>query len=283
MPAAGQQERPWGLVPGRPGPQPVGMNPILRLRLGAACAALLVLGACAGSAPTPSAPAAPPPAGAPSPQAAAPSVPGAVHWYRTAAEQRAIYEQVYAWAAARVEAAAGRADGPWAVILDADETVLDNSTYQLRRARLGLGFTNESWNEWVREEAAPALPGAVAFLGRVKALGGRVVIVTNRDEAVCDATRRNLSAVGAPADVVLCRKPGPSEKETRFRMVQEGTTGTGLPPLRVLAWVGDNIQDFPGGSQALRDAAPSALADFGTRFFVLPNPMYGSWEANRER
>jgi len=245
------------------------------------CAAFLVLSACAGGATAP-----PAPAPAPMPAAAAPApVPGAIHWFRTAAEQRAIYEQVYAWAGERVEAqvAGGSRSGPWGVVLDADETVLDNSEYQLGRARLRLGYTSESWNEWVRQEAAPALPGAVAFLRRVKALGGRIAIVTNRDEVVCDATRRNLAAVGVEADAVLCRKPGPSEKETRFRAVQEGTTDAGLPPLRVLAWVGDNIQDFPGGGQALRDADPSFLADFGTRFFVLPNPMYGSWESNPER
>lgn len=257
------------------------MNATAFLRRGALAALVAVLAACSAAAPVAAPPAPAPPAGPPGPPAFV--VPGAIHWYRTAAEQRALYEQVYAWAGERVAAAARDVMEPWAVILDADETVLDNSTYQLRRARQGLAFTNDSWNAWVREEAAPPLPGAVAFIRGVRALGGRVAIVTNRDEEVCAETRRNLQAVGVQADVVLCRKPGPSEKETRFRMVEEGTTGVGLPPLRVLAWVGDNIQDFPGGSQALRDGDPAALADFGTRFFVLPNPMYGSWERNRER
>ena len=211
---------------------------------------------------------------------AEPSVPLSIHWYRTAAEQRALYEQAYRWAGERVRASAEASQGPWAVILDADETVLDNSTYQLRRARLGLGYTPDSWNEWVGEEAAPALPGAVDFVGEVRRRGGRVAIVTNRDEAVCEPTRRNLAAVGIQADVVLCRQPGPSSKEGRFRAVAEGTTPAGLPPLTVVAWVGDNIQDFPGGTQALRAAGPDALADFGVRYFVLPNPMYGSWESN---
>lgn len=217
---------------------------------------------------------------APAPPSAEAAVPGAIHWYRTAAEQRVLYEQAYRWAGNHVRAAAVDYDGAWGVILDADETVLDNSTYQLRRARLGLGYTSESWNDWVREEAAPVLPGAAAFIREVKQLGGSVAIVTNRDEAVCEETRRNLSDVGVAADVVLCRQPGPSSKEGRFHAVEEGTTPAGLPPLRVVAWVGDNIQDFPGGSQALRDAETDALADFGARFFVLPNPMYGSWEAN---
>jgi 5'-nucleotidase (lipoprotein e(P4) family) len=193
-----------------------------------------------------------------------------------------LFEQAYRWAGEVVEETVANADagGPWGVILDADETVLDNSTYQLRRAREGLGFTPESWNEWVREEAAPALPGAVAFLRRIKGLGGRVAIVTNRDDAVCEATRRNLRAVGVDADVVLCRPPGVSEKESRFRQVEEGTTHAGLPPLRVVAWIGDNIQDFPGGTQGLRGADVRRLSDFGARYFVVPNPMYGSWTSN---
>lgn len=257
------------------------MNPRALLRSGAACAALLVLAACAAG--TPASP--PAPTAAPSAAAPGPAGPKEIHWYRTAAEQRALFEQVYAWAGARVEEAARRlpAGAAWGVILDADETVLDNSAYQVRRARLGLGYTEDSWNEWVREEAATALPGAAAFVAKVKSLGGHVAIVTNRVEAVCDETRRNLAARDLVFDVVLCRRPGPSEKETRFRMVQEGTTSAGLPPLQVVAWVGDNIHDFPGGSQELRDADPARLADFGTRFFLLPNPMYGSWEGNPPR
>lgn len=251
------------------------MNRTSLLRGGAWGAVVLILTACASGMPAGT------PPGVPA-AAADPGVPGAVHWFRTAAERRVIFEQVYGWAGERVAAAAEDVMEPWAVILDADETVLDNSLYQLRRARLGLAFTNESWNEWVREEAAPPLPGAVAFIRGVKALGGRVAIVTNRDEEVCDATRRNLRAVGVQADVVLCRQPGPSEKETRFRAVQEGTTPAGLSPLRVLAWVGDNIQDFPGGSQVWADRDPAELADFGVRYFLLPNPMYGSWERNPE-
>jgi 5'-nucleotidase (lipoprotein e(P4) family) len=199
---------------------------------------------------------------------------------RTAAEYRALFEQTYGLAAERVEeAAAGRETGTWGVILDADETVLDNSEYQRRRARLGLGYTSESWDEWVREEAAPALPGAVAFIRRVQGMGGRVAIVTNRNESVCEPTRRNLRQVGVQPAVVLCRRPGESEKEERFRAVQQGRAAPDLPPLEVLAWVGDNIQDFPGMSQEYRRALETS-PELGRRFFILPNPMYGSWERN---
>lgn len=232
---------------------------------------LLAGTACAGGAPA-----------RPSPPPAPAADPPAVHWYRTSAEQRAVYEEVYRWAAASVEGlAAERAPGSWAVILDADETVLDNSTYQLRRARAGLGYTSESWNAWVREEAAAALPGAAAFVRRVHELGGRAAIVTNRDSEVCPETLHNLRAVGVAADMVLCRAPGEPGKEARFRAVREGTTGSGLGPLEVLVWVGDNIRDFPGGSQAWRGGA--LPPEVGVRWFVLPNPMYGSWEDNPPR
>jgi predicted secreted acid phosphatase len=73
---------------------------------------------------------------------------------------------------------------------------------------------------------------------------------------------------------------GPSDKGPRFEAVARGTTPVGLPPLEVVAFVGDNIRDFPGLGQAIRAQPDAAFAPFGTRFFLLPNAMYGSWERN---
>jgi 5'-nucleotidase (lipoprotein e(P4) family) len=134
----------------------------------------------------------------------------------------------------------------------------------------------------VNERAAPAIPGAPEFTRAVHAAGGRIAIVTNRADSLCAATRLNLQKVGIEADLVLCQTPGPSDKNPRFQKVQNGTAVAGVPPLQVVAWVGDNILDFPGMSQASRND-PRALDAFGTRFFVLPNPMYGSWTDNPDR
>jgi 5'-nucleotidase (lipoprotein e(P4) family) len=169
----------------------------------------------------------------------------------------------------------------WAVILDADETVLDNSEYQRRRALLDSGYTSATWATWVNERAAPAVPGAAEFTRRVHALGGRVVIVTNRTEEQCDATRTNLRAVTIETDAVLCQAPGESDKNPRFQRVQSGAAVAGAGALDVVAWVGDNILDFPGMTQAARND-PRLLAEFGRRYFILPNPMYGSWQQVRE-
>ena len=207
-----------------------------------------------------------------------------IHWARNSAEHRAIYLQTYRFASDQIRSLAkGKTAGRWAVILDADETVLDNSIYQKRRGDLDSAYSDASWNAWVAERAAPPLPGAVDFTRTVRELGGKVVIVTNRDETVCSATRQNLTAAGVTADLVLCKPAGPSDKNPRFRAVQEGTASLGVPALQVLMWVGDNILDFPAASQALRDSAQTALNEFGRRYILLPNPMYGSWERNAYR
>ncbi len=220
-----------------------------------------------------------PPAPLPAPPI---EIPLEIRWARRSAEHAAIYVQTYRAATEHLRAVADTLATPdWAVILDADETLLDNSLYQRRRAEQGLGYTSESWAAWAREEAAPALPGAVDFTTEVVRLGGRVVVVTNRDDAVCDETRSNLTRVGIEAAAVLCQVGGVGDKNPRFESVQEGRVPT-LPPLRVVMWVGDNIQDFPDLAQEVRLAAPASFDPFGSRYWILPNPMYGSWTRNPE-
>jgi len=245
--------------------------------------ATVILTGCAtgsGVSTTPSGATTPAAVPAPTPRAEAPALPGALLWVRRSAEYRALAHQAYAVAEAHLrDTVPTLSGGPWGVILDADETVLDNSEYQLRRALVDSAYTEASWARWVREAAAPAVPGAVAFTRAVHGMGGRVVIVTNRADALCDPTRTNLDLLGVPADLVLCQPPGESDKNPRFRRVQQGTANPDLPALTVVAWLGDNIQDFPRRTQAMRGDA-AAFAPFGHVFFVLPNPMYGSWQGN---
>lgn len=213
-----------------------------------------------------------------------PPLPPSIHWSRNSAEHGAVFRQTYRMAGDRIRGlAAGREARSWAVILDADETVLDNSTYQKERALIGEGYSSESWDAWVRRIEAGSLPGAREFIESVRALGGRVAIVTNRNEEVCPQTRENFVRLGIVVDVVLCRQAGVSDKNPRFEAIREGTTDAGLPPLEVLLWVGDNIEDFPGLDQTLRMMAGPSYALFGDRYFILPNPMYGSWESNPPR
>ena len=238
------------------------------------------LGACM-SAPNVAVTPAPAPAPTNSP-ATAPTAATArdVQWSRVSAEHTAIFIETYRAAADRLVAlAAGRAPGSWGVILDADETVLDNSDYELDRVPFGGSFDANVWDAWVSAGRAPALPGAVTFTSRVHELGGKVVIVTNRSDKRCPATRANLDRVSIKADLVVC-KTDKDDKNPRFDAVQNGTASPDFPAIAVLEWIGDNIQDFPHLAQEIRTEPESAFARFGDTFFALPNPMYGSWQNN---
>ncbi len=240
-------------------------------------AAMLTAGACRSATPAVHTPQ----AGAPSqPSAPAPTLPDSLRWVRDSAEYRAAALQTYRAASASVAAAAGsHKPGSWAVVLDADETVIGNLQYQIERAQARQPHTPESWRAWVARREATPLPGAAAFLGVVRDLGGRIAIVTNRLESECPDTEAVFKTHRLAYDVMLCRPDGgPSDKNPRFASVAAGTTKAGGPPLDVLVFVGDNIFDFPGLTQAVAKSNDAPLQPFGTKFFMLPNPMYGSWQ-----
>jgi len=157
-----------------------------------------------------------------------------------------------------------------AVVVDLDETVLDNSLYQVERWKAGLSFTQDSWSEWVNREEAGLVPGAKEFLKAVRKKGVRVVFVSNRMNKNLEPTRRNLLAleVLAPNDLFLLRLDKDDVKEVRRREVNEGKARMKkIGPLKVVGYVGDQMGDFPSGQ----------AKEFGKMSFLLPNPMYGKW------
>ena len=240
-------------------------------RLAAAMVPLLLVG-CASTAP--------------GPQTASPvieqTVPSdAAKWSRYSAEHEAVFEQIYQLAANRLEELTRDLEpGTWAVSLDADETVIDNSLYQKEISLVGEKYTPETWDLWVQRLEAPALPGTLEFLGLIRDRGGKIIIITNRDEPYCELTREDFRRYGIPFDLMLCRIDGKSEKESRWEAVRTGKASADLPPLEIVMWLGDNVNDFPGLGQQLRHAPAEAFTAFGDRYFIFPNPMYGSWEDN---
>jgi 5'-nucleotidase (lipoprotein e(P4) family) len=224
----------------------------------------------------------PPPVTTPSAPAARPAaLPDSIGWVQRSAEYYAAVIQVYRLVTVRVEQqAASRTPGTWGVILDADETILSNLQYQIER--VGLGYSPESWAAWVRRREAVALPGAATFLARVRALGGRIAIVTNRLDSECADTIALFKTQALLFDAMLCRPDkGPSDKNPRFEAVAAGKTAAGSTPLEVVAFIGDNILDFPGLNQKLRQVGEAGFGEFGVRYFMVPNPMYGSWQESR--
>ena len=207
-----------------------------------------------------------PPATSPPDPASAPYS-ASITWVQRSAEYEAVVLQTYRHAQAELErVSGGRPAGAWAVILDADETVISNLVYQQELERAGQTHTSALFGAWARRREAVPLPGAKAFLDRVRALGGRIAIVTNRLASECDDTRAVFDRYELAYDVMLCRADGtPSDKNPRFGAVASGAWPGASGPLEILAWVGDNILDFPGlhrlsASKARAPTARSARA-----------------------
>ena len=173
---------------------------------------------------------------------------------------------------------------PLAVIVDVDETVLDNSSYQARLLRAGTGFDQAAWEVWVQEEAATPVPGALEFAKAAAARGVTIYYVSNRAQNMAEATVNNLRKVGFPIKdnsqflglgtvVAGCTAAG-SDKSCRRRLI--GRTH------RVLMQMGDQLGDLLAVPANTREGRDQAVAPYlgwvGERWFVLPNPSYGSWE-----
>lgn len=240
-------------------------------------ALVLLLAACT-AAPIPQ-PVIPPPADEP---VGSPEIHGALHWARNSAEHKTIYLQTYNQAGDRLEQLVdGLSPFTWAIAVDADETLIDNSQFEVEQLRAGTSFSYDAFYAWARRGEAKAMPGARDFLERVRGLGGKIVVVTNRDQVICPATEANLRYLRLPVDLVMCRTPeGGSDKSPRWEAVQQGRASKFLPPLRIVMWLGDAIGDFPTGSQAWRNAPPEQFDRFGRDWFMFPNPVYGGWEDN---
>jgi 5'-nucleotidase (lipoprotein e(P4) family) len=210
-----------------------------------------------------------------------------VKYVRDSEEYATLARQVYRQATQAVAAAAARATPgrPWVVVLDVDETALDNSVYQLDRAAYGLPFENPSWNAWVRREEAGSVPGALDFVRSVRAAGGRIAWITNRDEDVRLATQRNLAAQGlwGDDDRLCLITEGGYTKAVRRREIAtgQGKCAWAGSPADMVAYLGDQMGDFPRAGEELPDAGSDQA--FGQRFFLLPNPMYGHWTARVTR
>ncbi len=260
-------------------------------------AALLLLalpgfvGCASRSAPPAATPSAPPAA------AAAPGrvlLPDSVAWFRTSVEYRAVAIQSYRLAAlmldraladrgwtAALEQAGDFGAKPPAVILDVDETVLDNSEAEERDFRERAAYSEARWAAWCNERKAAPIPGAAEFTRAAAGKGVTVFYVTNRDHALEQATRDNLARHGFPLDssrdTVLTKNEQPewsSEKSSRRSLVARD--------FRVLLLVGDDFGDFVAGARgtlATRKALDEAhSAMWGVKWIALPNPMYGSWK-----
>jgi 5'-nucleotidase (lipoprotein e(P4) family) len=139
----------------------------------------------------------------------------------------------------------------FAVVLDIDQTVLNNISYHVVQDRKGAAFTPNTWRDWVEERAAVAVPGALPFIARVNALGGHVALVTNRRSYEAHATIDNLAKIGLVKgrDYELLDTyawpDGAKEKDARFRQVDAELSKRFGVPVTTIAYLGDQSTDAP--------------------------------------
>jgi len=215
-------------------------------------------------------------------------------WLQTAAEYRLISEATYRQAcraldealdtptsSAALEQTTPCDDRPPAVLLDVDDTVLDTSRFQglLLTGRCSFGRT--SWRTWTSRAVAPALPGALEFLAHARSRGVEALFLTNRDGVEEWATIRNLRKLGVPAsaDTVMCRLETGHDDWTADKTSRRAWAAARY---RIVLAVGDDLNDFvhaKGLTVAQRDELVLRHRHrMGRQWFLLPNPLYGSWD-----
>lgn len=204
---------------------------------------------------------------------------GAVYWVQSAPEFAAVTHQAYQMAQHsldRLIVANSSVALPLAVVMDLDETVLDNSAFQGELSLTGREFTAVSWSNWERYygHQTRLVPGALSFIQHARRANVQVWFVSNRDHANRKMTLQTLHQLGVlttsdPDDRVLLKTDeATSSKALRFQQVQQVA--------HVVMWVGDQAGDFPSGLPP-RVAGNVADKQPTVETIVIPNPMYGGW------
>ncbi len=202
----------------------------------------------------------------------------AVLYQQQAAECKALYYQAFNLAKMMLDQdlANKKRKGKRAVVFDIDETILDNSPFEAAMITRYAAYPAD-WYIWTSLAKAKALPGAAEFLNYAASKGVAVFYITNRTESETAVTLKNLKDQNFPmADTMhLIPKKNESSKENRRLKIME--------KYRIVLLAGDNLADFSAvfdnTSLETRNAKTTELRnEFGKRFIVLPNTMYGDWE-----
>jgi 5'-nucleotidase (lipoprotein e(P4) family) len=208
---------------------------------------------------------------------------GAVLWMQSSGERAALSYQAFTLGRMMLDRDLRTNHGKKrrAVVVDVDETIIDNSRYQAGLIKNRQNFNDQTWLEWINRAQATAIPGAVDFLKYASSRGVRVFYITNRKAAEKEGTAANLQKLGFPNvndETLLVRTDTQSSsKEPRRQSVSA--------KYRVVLLMGDNLNDFSDAFEnaktvnARMSVTDQNRARFGSTFIVLPNPMYGDWES----
>lgn len=206
-------------------------------------------------------------------------------WYRQSAEKNALYREIFQLSKPvllKAKKQDVKSDTQCGVIFDIDETLLDDSLYGYNNMKNNKPFNDQSWNQFLNDKVSTALPGAQNITAYVHAIGCKVNLVSNRNISTLKATKEVLKRQGIYYDqVLLAENAYHGDKNSRFEAIEKGIAPSQFKYKQtIIAYYGDNIQDFPHSYQNQyvgKNLDGSAYQNFGVHYFVLPNPMYGSW------
>ena len=200
-------------------------------------------------------------------------------WQQTSAEAKALNIQNYKLARLMLDKNTENAesDKPKAIITDLDETVIDNSAYNARMIINNHPYTPESWAEWVKEENAEAIPGAVDFFNYADSKGITIIYLSNRADSALTYTINNLKELQLPQikpENILLKTDSSDKTERRNKILEN---------YDVVLYLGDNLRDFSEdfgkrGNDFGKKAVDENAELIGTKYIVFANPMYGEWE-----
>ena len=187
------------------------------------------------------------------------------------------------WTAAPAEQSGDFAGKPPAVMLDVDETVLDNTPYEAWLVKEDKSYGSKTWGPFVNAEISLPIPGSLDFIKYAVSKGVKVFYVSNRKAPLEKGTYNNLKALGYPIDesedTILLRGEKDAWKSSKKSPRRAHITAK----YRLVMVVGDNMSDFLDdykGSIDERKAVYEKHMDmWNTRWIVIANPMYGSFES----
>lgn len=202
-----------------------------------------------------------------------------VLWQQTSAEYRALCYQAFNMATLQINEIPKKVikKEKLAIITDLDETILDNSYIGAQLIKENKQMNEVEWNRWVQASKATAVPGAVSFLKEVAKKGITIFYVSNRDTSSVKSTLVDLQNLGLPnADAAHCIfRSNTSSKEVRRNTIAQN--------YKIVLLVGDNLNDFSAvfEQKSIADRlaeTDSVQEEWGKKYIVLPNAVYGEWE-----
>ena len=205
-------------------------------------------------------------------------LPNDVRWVRESNEYKSLCYQIYANATTNLNQVAAvnpyslnnKDLSNYAIVMDLDETVLDNSQYQVELLDKNESFNMTSWAKWVNREEAKLVPGAKEYIDVVRSYGIQLIFISNRMDERLNATINNMKILDiySDSDIFLLRKDKKDKKTVRRNEIYNSTGRmSNYNTYTVIQYLGDAMGDFPSYDSK----------QFSIDQYIFPNPMYGKW------